>query len=141
MPEAAQERDVQRASVLALAGFSFTAVAGLAVLDDKVRVSLQLPTWYVLVSFLAYLTCVNLQSYKSTRWQNQLSSALLEIGSLSLILAVLSIIFGTGFSDLFKFASASIAAFSWILDHTIRLILDNAYLRELDSSTRAGKRK
>lgn len=48
---------------LSMAGFSFTAVAAFAVLDGNVRVGLQLPTWYVFVSFVAFLSSLNVESY------------------------------------------------------------------------------
>jgi len=74
LPEEAQERDLQRTFIFSLAGFSFTAVAGMAVLEGAVRVSLQLPAWYVLVSFVALITSLNIQSYKSSRWQGQIAT-------------------------------------------------------------------
>lgn len=136
IPEDAQERDLQRATILALAGFSFTAVAGLAVLDASIRTSLQLATWYVLISFVAYVSALNLQSYKFSRWQNQLASGLIETGSLSLTLTLASLMFTATFSKEFQWTASAIALGAWLLDHVIRLRIDHRYLFELDAALR-----
>ncbi len=135
IPEAAQERDVHRGFILSLAGFSFTAVAGLAVLDSPTRVSLQLPTWYVLASFVSLLSSLNLQSYKVTRWQNQMATALLEVGTLSLMLAVVALLFTASFGRVFQLSAGTITLSLWFIDHLVRLSLDSRYLSELHSKT------
>lgn len=128
LPEEAQERDVQRTFIFSLAGFSFTAVAGLAVLDATIRVTLQLPTWYVLLSFVVFVSALNVQSYKSSRWQNQLATALLEAGTLSLMLALVALLFTASFSCIFQWIATAITLGSWLVDHLIRLVIDYKYL-------------
>jgi len=91
LPEEAQDRDVQRGYVLSLAGFSFTAVATFVLFDPAVLIQLQMPTWCALVSFVAFFAALNLHAYKASRWQNQLASALHEVGTLSLLLVLVAL--------------------------------------------------
>lgn len=131
LPEAAQDRDVERAFILSLAGFSFTAVAGFAVLDASARIPLQLPTWYVLVSFVFYISTLNLHSYKFRRWHSQFSTALLEVGTLSLMLALVAVLFTAKFDCWFQRVATSMTLGAWLCDHIYRLNLDRKYLSAL----------
>jgi hypothetical protein len=128
LSEEAQERDVQRTFIFALAGFSFTAVAAFAALDSTVRVGLQLPTWYVLASFVSLVSALNVQSYKSSRWQNQLATALLEVGTLSLMLALVALLFTAHFGCAFQFVATAVTLGPWLIDHGIRLAIEDNYL-------------
>lgn len=128
LPELAQERDIHRTFIFSLAGFSFTAVAGFAVLDSAARVTLQLPTWYMLASFVSLLGSLNLQSYKSRRWQNQLATALLEVGTLSLMFALVALLFSAHFGCEFQWIATAVTLGSWWTDHVIRIRLDYKYL-------------
>ncbi|MEX3930049.1 hypothetical protein AB4Y36_39685 [Paraburkholderia sp. BR10936] len=130
VPEAAQERDVHRTFIFSLAGFSFTAVAGLAVLDANTRVSLKVPTWYVFVSFVAFMSSLNVQSYKVTRRHNQIATGLQEVGVLSLMLALIALLFTANFGTLYQWAGAVLAWGAWFTDHIIRWRLDNRFLSE-----------
>lgn len=135
LPEEAQERDLQRSFIFSLAGFSFTAVAGLAVLDSAVRVNLQVPTWYVLLSFVALFSSLNVQAYKASRWQNQTALALLEVGTLSLMLSLVALLFSASFTCSFRIAATSVTLGAWAIDHLIRLVIDNKYLSALSKRT------
>ncbi|MEJ8838403.1 hypothetical protein [Ramlibacter sp. AN1133] len=137
--EAAQERDLHRETILSLAGFSFTAVAALAVLDATSRLGLQASIWFSLVSFLSYVSASNLQSYKSRRWHGQLESALTEMASLSLILTLITLLFGAKLEEHFVYAASLAALIPWALDHTIRISVDWQYLSALDESQREGE--
>lgn len=137
-PEEAQERDLHRATILSFAGFSFTAVAGLAVLDANTRSSLQLPIWYVLISFVAYLSASNLQSYKTTRWHNQLAFALADTGSLSLSLTIVVLILGATLAPWFYYAVGAVTLGAWLLDHSLRLLIDHRYYREVAANPPKG---
>jgi hypothetical protein len=139
LPEAAQHRDANRAVILALAGFSFTAVAGLAVLDTAGRSGFQLSIWYVLLSFVSYLTALNLQSYKVTRWQNYIAAALIEVGSLSLTLTLVSLVLAGKFDDWFRALVAVVAVGCWAVDHFIRLYLENSHFVGEDMKRRKGR--
>ena len=137
LPEAAQHRDAHRSVILALAGFSFTAVAGLAVLETQ-RPGFQLSIWYVLLSFVAYLTALNLQSYKLTRWQNYVAAALIEMGSLSLTLTLVSLVSAGKFDTWFRTLVAAVALGSWVVDHAIRLLLEISHFVGEDAKRRKG---
>jgi hypothetical protein len=136
LPEEAQERDGHKTTIVGLAGFSFTAVAGLAVLDSSSRPGLQLSVWYVLVSFIAYVIALNLQTYKQTRWHDHLATGLMEVGSLSLVLTVISLLFGAKFDAWFLYLAATLAIGAWLIDHCVRLYLDVGYFREKDTGLR-----
>lgn len=131
LSEQAQERDVHRTFIFSLAGFSFTAVAGFAALESSLRVGLQLPTWYVLASFVAFIASLNMQSYKVKRWQNQLATAMLEIGTLSLMLALVALLFTAPFGRIFQWCATAITLLTWYVDHVVRMMIDNKYLAAL----------
>jgi hypothetical protein len=137
LPEGAQHRDAHRGVILALAGFSFTAVAGLAVLETQ-RPGFQLSIWYVLLSFVAYLTALNLQSYKVTRWQNYVAAALIEMGSLSLTLTLVSLVSAGKFDEWFPTLVAVVAFGSWAADHVIRLSLEISHFVGEDAKRTKG---
>ena len=128
LSEAAQERDVQRTFILSLAGFSFTAIAGLALLDGIIRVGLQLPTWYVLLSFVAFFASLNAQSYKSNRLHNQIATALVEIGTLSLMLSLVALLFTAPFNCEFQWVATFVTLGTWLMDHLFRISIDYSYL-------------
>lgn len=140
LPEPAQDRDFERTVVLALAGFSFTAVAALAALDATSRVGFQLSVWYALVSFVSYISSLNLQSYKAARWQGQFATALTEMGTLSLMLTVASLIFSAKIESLFQWSASLFALGAWLADHIFKLWIDCTYLEELDAK-REGERR
>ena len=131
LSEAAQDRDFARTTILSLAGFSFTAVAALSLMDAPNRPFFEAAVWFVLVSFLAFLGSLNLQAYKATRWQNQLAQSLLEVGTLALLLALVALISGskvsTGLKDLVLYVASAL----WLFDHTTRLVIDYRYLSSL----------
>jgi len=133
MPEPTNERDLHRSTLLSLAGFSFTAAAGLAVLDANLKLNLQLPIWYVLVSFVAYMTALNLQAYKASYLHDQLSSALMEGGNLSLMLALITLLIGAGFPEWFQYMAGALALGSWLIDHLIRLAIECLYFRDANN--------
>ena len=138
LPEEAQERDTQRSVILALAGFSFTAVAALAVLDTGARPSLQLSIWYALASFVSYLGALNLQSYKYRLWQDELATALIEVGSLSLVLTLVTLLTTAKLEGWFLWTAISLAVGAWLIDHGVKLRLFWRYLEALDARDRRG---
>lgn len=140
LPEEAQERDLQRTFIFSLAGFSFAAVVGMAVLEGALRISLKFAAWYVLVSFVALIASLNLQSYKSTRWQGQIGTGLLEVGTLALMLSLVALMFTAGFSNTFRCAAGVITLLPWMIDHLIRLMIDHRYLAERAKSVLKGQK-
>src|SRR5215216_782956 len=107
--EEAQEREQQRAVILSLAGFSFTGIVALVILDATILPRLHFAVWFLLISFLAYTWSFNAQGYKSKRWQNEIAIGLLESGGLSLILAIVSILAASNFDSAFKLTGSALA--------------------------------
>ncbi len=90
--DAEQDRGGNRAIILPLAGFSFSALLALVVLDSARVQGLRLPIGLLLASFLAFYTSLNLQSYKVRRWQDQLATGLKESGSGWLLMSVVAVV-------------------------------------------------
>ena len=109
-------------------------------LDAATRTALQLPTWYVLLSFVTFVGALNLQSYKAKRWHNQLATALLEAGTFSLMLALVALVFTASFSSAFQYTATVVTVGPWLVDHVIRLLLDHRYLaaRRLKGPLKGG---
>ncbi len=141
LPELAQERDIHRGYIFSLAGFSFTAVTGLLVLEASIKIKLQLAIWFVLISFLAFIASLNLQSYKSTRWQNQLATSLQESGTLSLVLALCSLLISSSFDPVFQWVAVLLSGLTWSVDHCVRLWLEHRYLNEVDLALRGREQQ
>lgn len=141
LPEEAQERDMQRGVILGLAGFAFTATAALAVFDAAARPNLQLSIWYVLVSFISYLSALSIQSYKYRIWQDQLATALIEVGSLSLMLTLVTLVVAAKLEVWFACMAGSVALLTWLVDHGVKLRLFWRFLRAIDERERRGELK
>ena len=127
---------MQRSVILALAGFAFTAAAALSVLDTGARPSLQLSIWYALASFLSYMSALSLQSYKYRIWQDQLATALIEVGSFSLMLTLITLLIAAKLEPWFLWMAACVTLVVWTVDHGIKLRLFWRYMRALDGRER-----
>jgi hypothetical protein len=132
--EEAQEREQQRAVILSLAGFSFTGIVALIILDATILPRLHFAVWFLLISFLAYTWSFNAQGYKSKRWQNEIAIGLLEAGGLSLVFAIVSILAASNFDSAFKLAGASLAVIVALSDLVIRARIETSYLFSLEKA-------
>jgi hypothetical protein len=101
LPEEEHDRESNRSLILAFAGFSFTGVTALVVLEPTLKQSVRGAVFFLLVSFLSYLWALNLQSYKATRWQGEAAGLLTEIGSLCLVMALVSLLVTSAFGEIF----------------------------------------
>jgi len=131
LPPQQLDRETHRQYILTLAGFSFTALIAIAVLDKALRQNFSLATLYLLLSFMLFLFAVNLQGYKAHRWQDDLASAATESATLGMILSIVAVLY-TG--ELIAQGGPIIAALGiaiWLLDHMIRLSIEYQYLRKL----------
>lgn len=131
LPKEQLDRETHRQYILTLAGFSFTALIAIAVLDRALRQNFALPTLYLLLSFMLFLLAANVQGYKARRWQDDFASAATEAATLGMILSIIAILF-TG--DLVAQGGRIIAILGvgiWLLDHIIRLRIEYSYLKEL----------
>ena len=115
------DREAHRTFMLALAGFSFSGLLAIVVLDAALRQDFHFAVYYLLLSFLCYLSAINLQSYKAKRWQDQADAALREAATLCLILSVLSILNSREFAAGFALVMTTLAILVWLIDHFLRL--------------------
>lgn len=129
LSEEENDRESNRTLILAFAGFSFTGVIALIVLQPSVSQSVQGGVFFLLVSFLSYLWSLNLQSYKATRWQGELAAAFVDVGSLCLVLALVSLLVSSAFGTGFVVFTSLLALGIWTVDHCIRLSIDWRYLQ------------
>jgi hypothetical protein len=128
LAEEEQDRESHMTLILSLAGFSFTGLLGLIVVDATLRLSYKIAIYYLLISFLSFLFSLNVQGYKSKRWHDQISTGIMDAGSLSLILAACYLIGSQHFGISFSFSLIFMAIIAWLTDHTIRLVIQWRYL-------------
>jgi len=131
--EEEQDRDAHRTLIIAFAGFSFTGVVALVVLESAVRQNLKFAVFFLLISFLVYLSALNLQAYKADRWQGELGTALSDTGSLCLVCALISLLLTSGFGGAFAIGASALAGGVWLLDEILRLRFDWMYLAAEES--------
>jgi hypothetical protein len=113
-------RAAERSFILALAGFSFSALLALAVVDASLpELPLRLEVYYLLISFLCYFSVVNLQKYKDKGWHEQLELTLMDTASLSLLLSVSAIIFAANPDTAYGYIVVILALGVWLIDHVI----------------------
>ena len=127
MPEEENDRDTHTTYILALAGFSFSALLALVVVDSQVKkqMDLNVPIFYLLASFLCYYFALNLQGYKFRRWHDQIGDALIDSAGLSLMLSVAHVALKTSYG-----IWIAVVAFAvWLVDHGIRILLISQALK------------
>ena len=126
LTESQMDRDASRTVVLAMAGFSFAGVVGLAVLENATQQQqFQLPLFYLLVSFLSYYVALNIQAYKFFLRLDLLSDTFIDIAGLALITAIVGIILSTKYDPLYKLVILLLALGAWGYDHSNRLRFTN----------------
>src|SRR5215212_7564243 len=92
-------RDSSRAVIIAIAGFSFTGVAGVAVLESATRQKeLQVPVAFFLFAFLLSIFALQLENYKFFVSRLLLSLFLIEAALLMLLIAIVAIVFSGQYS-------------------------------------------
>jgi hypothetical protein len=131
LTEDERDRETHRTIILALAGFSFTGLLALVVLEGALQQGLSVAIYCLLISFVSFIVSLNLQSYKFRYWHDQLGTAFIDAGTLALILSVLSILFTPHYDPLFATALSALALTAWVADHIIRLSLEVRIMRRL----------
>jgi hypothetical protein len=114
-----------------LAGFAFTGLLGISAFLGPLKLSLWLPFYFLFCGFLAFLATANLQGYKAHHWQDQLSSALGESGTLSLIVSVIGLLPIGTINKNYLCLMAFVAVAVWGVDHFVRLLIDKSILKNL----------
>jgi hypothetical protein len=135
------DAESHRTVVVALAGFSFTGLMALVVVDAATRTNYQLAIYFLLVSFLCYLFVLNLQGYKLRRWHDAAGDAVLESASLSLIMAVISAMRAARLESSFVLVTAFLSILVWGLDFLVRVILSHQHLSRIGGQYDRAKEK
>lgn len=126
------DRAGARAIILPMAGFSFSALLALVVLDASRTLKLQEPILLLLLSFLGYYSSLSLQSYKLWLWQDQLGTALREAASGWLLFSVVAIVNMARSSGSFAPLVTSLAVGVWSIDVLIRISIDFQILKTME---------
>jgi len=136
-------RESHRTVILALAGFSFTGVMAVTILDSATHQELHFAAYFLLVSFLCYLSALNIQGYKLWRALDLVSDALIETAALSLVLALLAVIQISGYSEAYKASVSVLALLVWVIDFIVRVVLTTCDLirREKNNVSTARRKK
>jgi len=125
------DKESHRTYIMTLAGFSFSGLLAMAVLDTALRQDYRLAIYYLFLSFLGYLFGLNLQSYKAKRWQDQLATASTDMASLCLVLSILSILMTQNFSRSFACPLSIAAILIWLVDHGLHFGFMWGYLEKI----------
>jgi len=118
-----KDKETHRIYIMSLAGFSFSALLALVLLDAKFQKDLQLSIFYLFLSFLGYLFALNMQSYKEFWWQDQLATAATELGSLCLVLSIIGILLTNNFNRSFALSLSGLGIIIWLADHLFRIYI------------------
>ncbi len=122
-------RQTNRSLILALAGFSFAGLLGIAVADAALEKDLRFSLYYLLVSFLFYFFALDIQRFLLWQWIHQSSEALIEAASLSLLLSVVSAVLATKGVTTYAIGITVVALAGFALNHTVHLFLTIRGLR------------
>lgn len=136
IPEEENDRDSHRTLILALAGFSFTGLIGIAVVDATIQTHLEYAVYFLFVSFLSFFFSLNLQGYKFRRWHDQLSDALIEAATLSLMACIAVIALKIYPATFVAYFIAISAALVWGLDFLLRISRMAKYLKAVEFPNR-----
>lgn len=124
-----QDRTAHRSHIQFLAGFSFSALIAIVILDTTLDNNFQLSIYYLFISFLGYMAALNIQGYKIFRWQDHLVTALVDSASLCLILSVVTILITENFNRTLAYFLTFIAMVIWIGDHYLRICFQSEFLK------------
>lgn len=141
MSEEVTQREAHRSLILVLAGFSFSGLLAVAMVDAATQQNLEFSTYYLLVSFLFYLSALNLQDYKSHWWHDQLGDVLFESATLSLLLSVTAIIWFSSHGYLYKIIMTALASAIWLSDHGLRVYFLWSYFQAKEVTYAKGRKK
>jgi hypothetical protein len=126
--EEQQARDEHRGYAINLAGFTFSAFLAVALLGATTQAGLSVTVYYLLLSFLGYFASICIQSYKAQLWQDQIGTIALDIGTLSLLLAISSVLYVGALTLTMSLILTFIVAATWTTDHVIRLYILRTHL-------------
>ena len=139
--EEVMQRDTHRSMITALAGFSFTALLGLVVMQGVSALGLEPAILCLLWSFLSYLVALNLQGYKFNRLRDLVSDAMMESASLALLWAVSMILWVIDVSWVCKVLVPLASGITWLVNHYIRLNYTSQFLSSNGASGKPEKKE
>ncbi len=140
LPAEARLIEQHRSVIIPLAGFSFSALLAVAVVDAELKTGLRVPTILLLISFTAFIAALNMQSYKFTRGADMRATALYEAATLSLFLTIANIIFSNTAGSSFRYTGFA-AILVWSIDHGIRYKILWKHLTSIARVNADDKRK
>ena len=129
LKEGELDRDGNRDHIKTFAGFSFTGLLGLIIVTSQLEQDFTISIILLFVSFLSFLTSLNIHGYKSIRFWYHIVTMITEIGTLALTLSLLSLMWQVDFNPSVRYPIAFFAIFLWIVDHIIRIYLYSNYLK------------
>lgn len=134
----AQDRNTHRTHIMTFAGFTFSALLAVALLEKTIIPNLHYTLYYLLISFLFFVFAYNIQGYKDYLWQDQLATALTESATLSLICSVIAILIMK--KDRIPYTNPIIvlAAFIWVSDHFLRVLF---FCNQLSKEEKMAKKQ
>jgi hypothetical protein len=147
LTEAVANREQHRSFILVMAGFSFTGLLGLAaaplaITDSGNRATLQhalqLPTYFLLTSFLFYISALNLQGYKRSWRHDLLADALIDGAALSLLSSIIVLVWHASSNSTFTILIGLFAGIVWGLDEAIRTRLTWKVFRDKERKKKKG---
>jgi hypothetical protein len=115
--------------LIGIAGFSFTGVVGITVLESATRrQELQLPIFFLLVSFLCSLSGINLESYRFDVFRFLAGDILYDASIFCLIASIVTIVIMARYPLSFMLFVTLIAFAAWSGDHLLRVRYTNHVL-------------
>lgn len=135
------DRDNHKAHILALAGFTFAALLALIAFDAATASKFPFAIYDLFLSFVSFTSALNLQHYKSTRWQDQVGTALTDIGAFGQYLAVLNLASLSHLSKPMLSVFFTVALGAWVVDYLVRLRLDLSHFHRLRKDQHARPKK
>jgi|GEM_PF-2604953 len=117
------DREAHRTRIMGLAGFSFTGLMALIILEASVRTGLLPAIYFLAISFLAQLSALDLQGFKSARWEDLVGDAVMDIATFTLILAIVALLLSQLQNRGLAISLAVLGIGQWLFFHGVYLKL------------------
>ena len=140
LSEEENDRDNQRTLLVALTGFTFSALFAIIVIDSAPQNKLLSPIISLLISFSCYYVAMNMQGYKQYRLHDIVTDAFYEAGNISLIQSLCSVVIDHPNLGIFRLSFVIFIIGAWFYDFSKRIRIYTKYLDDLSLqvSTKPG---
>lgn len=128
---AVANREHSQGVVLSLAGFSFTALMGLAVVDATTKQELQYAVYFSLTSFLSFFWAYGIQAYKKNFLHDQIADTFVQAANLSLMLVIITVLSSTLGWTTMTICITFIVLATWLFDFLIRTLVDYGMFQDM----------